>query len=336
MAEINARVLVTKESKQKIEAAPKGTLAPPIAYTRLIEAYEKNAYHQSCIDVRASNILGNGIADPAITAKLSAMSKKESFFSLLENTIKDFVIFGQAFWELPAKDEIVWMPAWTMYRNEKGWLQKTTAANIQFGEDEVFQFKSRSMRSSFYGSPDYVSILDTIDLVAIITSYNKLFFDNNAIPDSAMIVKGGTLSPTAEYEVQSFFRSKFKGYQNAHKMLYLPVPEGVDIKFEKLQSDLKDAKFQELRDSCIAEIIACHGVPPRLMSIAVAGQLGGGGETEGERKIFYQTRIKPAQNMLAGQLDSYFQKVHNMKTDITFEAFDYSDNAAESALRMLQ
>lgn len=329
-----SRLWVTKSSKQKEEVI-KGAITPPVAYQRLIDAYYNNAYHASCIDVKAINILGNGIKDQAIIKKLTELSKKDSVYTLLGKTIKDLRIFGNAFWETP-KDEIYHIPAWTMYKTENGWEQMVGKEKQSFKEDEIWQFKLGSMSSSFYGSPDYLSILGTIDLMGTITTYNNKFFENNAIPDFAIIVEGGSLSPEAENNIARFLRSKFRGIENSHKTLYLPVPMDVKVKFEKLQSDTKDMQFMELRKACIGEIISCHGIPPRLMSITVPGELGGGGESEGEKRIFFETRIKPEQNLFAGQLDDYFNKRLGMITDIEFEAFDYTDSTAEAVIKALK
>jgi len=264
------------------------------------------------------------------------MIKDDSIFSLLEKTIRDIVLFGNAFWETIV-DEIYHIPAWTMYRSESGWVQIVGNERVNYTLDDVWHFHTSSMLSSFYGSPSYLSILLSIELMATITKYNSNFFVNNGIPDFAIITEGGVLSPTAETNIQRFLRSHFKGYENAHKTLYLPVPEGMSVKFEKLQSDsLKDMQFMELRNACIAEIIACHGVPPRLMSIQIPGSLGGTGEAEGEKQIFYQTRILPMQNIFAGQLDAFFQQRLGKKTDIEFEPFDYSDSTSDLVLKALR
>lgn len=332
---MKARVWVTKASKGVVEE-PKGVISPPVSYEDLIAAYYGNPYHASAIDVKTINIIGNGIRDAGINSTLGAMCRGMSLYALLENTIRDLRIFGNAFWETP-KGEIYYIPAWTMYRTKSGWEQRVGTEKQGFGEDEIWHFRTPSMLSSFYGSPEYLSILPTIELMNTITTYNKNFFENNAIPDFAIITEGGMLSPVAENSIGRFLRSKFKGVENAHKTLYLPVPEGVKVKFEKLQSDnMKDMQFMELRKACIGEIISCHGVPPRLMSILVPGELGGGGETEGERKIFYQTRIKPLQNSFGGQLDSFFQQRLGQTTDIEFESFDYGDSTADTVLKALK
>lgn len=330
-----SKIWITKGSKRAVEVL-KGVINPPTPYADLIEAYYANAYHAGCVDVKAINILGNGLKDAGLSKTLSDMCIDSSLFMVLEKTIRDLVLFGNAFWETP-KGEIYHVPAWTMYRTDKGWQQVVGKEKVNYAEDEIWHFRTDSLQSSYYGSPGYLSILPAIELMGTITSYNKNFFKNNAIPDFAIVTEGGVLSPAVEQNIQRFLRNKFQGYENAHKTLYLPVPEGMKVKFEFLQGQgTKDMRFQELANSCIAEIIACHGVPPRLLGIQVPGKLGGGGETTGEMEIFYRTRIRPLQNVFGGQLDAYFRERLGKTTDVEFESFDYSESSAEIVMKALQ
>ncbi len=330
-----SKVWISKGSK-RAEEVVKGVISPPVSYERLIEAYYGNPYHASCLDVKAINILGEGLKDAALGKDLQERCIDSSLFVVLEKTIRDLLVFGNAFWETP-KGEIYHIPAWTMYRTEKGWVQIVGKERVNYALDELWHFKTESMQSSFYGVPGYLSILGSLELMSTITGYNRNFFSNNAIPDFAIVTEGGVLSPAVEQNIQRFLRNKFQGWENAHKTLYLPVPEGMKVRFEKLQAEgVKDMQFMDLKDSCIAEIIACHGVPPRLLGIQVAGKLGGASESQGEMEIFYRTRIRPLQNIFGGQLDAYFRERAGKSTDVEFASFDYSENSAELVLKALK
>lgn len=341
---VTAKVWITKsddvsekdaKSKSKqVKESSEGLIAPPVAYDKLIRAYYSNAYHASSIDVKAINILGNGLEDETVNKKLQEMSVGCSLHVLLEKTIKDFLLFGNAFWEL-AGNQIFHIPAWTMYRNSEGWLMKVEDRKVQYSLEDIWHFKADSLTSSFYGSVSYIPILPAIELMSSIWNYNKNFFKNNAIPDFAIIVEGGVLSPDAEYNISQFLRTNFGGEENAHKALYLPTPEGVKINFEKMQVD-RDMQFEKQDESCISQIIACHGVPPRLLGIHVQGKLGGASESTGEMEIFYRTRIAPLQNMFGGYLDSFFQERLGMKTDITFDSFNYEEDVASQVLSYMR
>lgn len=313
----------------------------PYDVQQLIEAYYHNAYHATCVNLKSICILGDGIENPDVTQRLRDCVREDSVFTLLQKTILDLRIFGDAFWEIVpvgASVEIYHIPAWTMSVGKSGgWSQELESGKVDFTEEQVWHFREPSLVSQIWGCPDYLPLIEdgTIDTLTAIKAYNKNFFKNNAIPDSIMFIKGGDLGPATETGLRRFFREKFQGVENAAKFCVAPVPEGVEIQLERLQITT-DGKFMELSDSLIAEVISCHGVPPRLAGIMIPGSLGGGGEAAGELKIFMQTRIKPLQNILGGQLDEFFTQIMGLKTDITFVPFDVLPSAAEDALNLLR
>lgn len=330
-------VWVFKQSSQKVNTV--GGNNKPYPVTELIEAYYNNAYHSSCINVKSICILGDGIEQEDVNNRLREMVRGDSVFTLLQKTILDLRIFGDAFWEIVdvgTGKEIYYIPSWTMNLNKDGkWIQEIDGQRVEFEEGQIWHFKESSMLSNIWGAPDYLPILDTIKLYQTITRYNVAYFQNNAIPDSILFIKGGDLGPATESGLRRFFRDKFRGIENAAKFCVAPVPEGVEIQLERLQGEQKEGKFLELKNNAMMEIVSCHGVPPRLASIMVPGSLGGGGEAVGELKVFLNTRIKPLQNIFGGQLDEFFREVIGIDTDISFSPFDIMPDAAETALNML-
>jgi len=313
----------------------------PYDVQELIEAYYQNSWHATCINLKSICILGDGIEDAEVVAKLTESVREDSLFTLLQKTILDLRIFGDAFWEIVrtgASIEIYHMPSWTVTAGKDGgWSQELGDSKVDFSGEQVWHFKEPSLVSQIWGAPDYMPLIadGALETIGTIKSYNRIYFKNNAIPDGILFIKGGDLGPATEAGLRRFFRDKFLGLENAAKFCVAPVPEGVEIQLEKLQ-DTKEGKFLELKDSLVAEIISCHGVPPRLAGIMVPGALGGGGEASGEMKIFLNTRIKPLQNIFGGQLDAFFNEVFDQRTDITFKAFDFLPSESEIALNMLK
>ncbi|HRS50752.1 MAG TPA: phage portal protein [Candidatus Cloacimonadota bacterium] len=313
----------------------------PYDVQELVEAYYRNSWHATCVNLKTICILGDGIEDEAAVAKLTECVREDSLFTLLEKTILDLRVFGDAFWEVVRSGgsvELYHMPSWTMERNPKGgWTQALPSGRVDFPEESVWHFREPSLLSQVWGSPDYMPLINdgTLAAISTIKSYNSNFFRNNAIPDGILFIKGGDVSPDTESGLRRFFREKFWGVENASKFCLAPVPEGVEVQLEKLQ-DHQDGKFLTLQDSLVMEIVSCHGVPPRLAGIMIPGSLGGGGEAAGELKIFLQTRIKPLQNIFGGQLDRFFMEVLQMQTDISFKAFDILPSEAESAIQFLK
>ena len=85
-----------------------------------------------------------------------------------------------------------------------------------------------------------------------------------------------------------------KGAENAFRALMLSIPfENATVKFEKLMADFRDMPFDKLTQATREEILAAHGVPPRLVGIVTAGQLGGAGEADGQLRNFIATKVEP-------------------------------------------
>lgn len=333
------RFWVIKSSKQPEKKKQDG--GRPYSVQDLIDAYYQNAYHARCINLKTVCILGEGIENPEVVNKLQEIVRQDSVFTLLQKTILDLRIFGDAFWEVVKTGtgvEVYHLPSWTVSAGKDGgWIQELGNKKVEFREQDVWHFMEPGMLSQIWGCPDYLPLIndETIDSISTIKTYNNNFFKNNAIPDGILFVKGGDIAPATQSGLQRFFRDKYRGVENAAKFCIAPVPEGVELQLERLQ-DTKEGKFMELKDSLIMEILSCHGIPPRLASILIPGSLGGGGEAAGELKIFLQTLIKPLQNILGGQLDSFFLEMLGMKTDISFKPFDVLPSEAETAMQFLK
>jgi|ADurb_Cas_03_Slu_FD_contig_61_1076984_length_7533_multi_3_in_0_out_0_8 capsid portal protein len=314
----------------------------PFDAQELMYWYYHSPYHSPCLNVKTICILGDGPSDPGVVEALKRCVRKDSVFSLLEKTIKDLRVYGNAFWErvqVTQQDlEIYHMLPATMSKDKKGnWVQKIGKKEKVFSEEQVWHFREPSLLPSVWGMPDYLPLINdnTLDLLAAMKLYNRNLFRNNAIPDGIMFIKGGDLSPATQSGLRSFFRQKFAGVDNAAKFCIAPIPEGVEIQLERLNM-ISDGKFLELRDAMVSEVVSCHGVPPRLAGIMVPGSLGGGGEASGELDIFLTTRIKPLQNVFGGLLDQFFKEVMGVDTDVSFIPFTVPRNSAQEALDLLR
>lgn len=314
----------------------------PFDVDTLVAAYYTNAYHSSCINLKTICILGDGPSSDEVNDLLKRSVRMDSVFTLLQKTILDLRIYGNAFWETVrlsgSEIEIYHLPAIGMDVDKKGrWVQRIGKEEVSYADDEIWHFREPSLLSSIWGAPDYLPLINdgTLETLSALKAYNKNFFRNNAIPDGILFIKGGDLGPATQSGLRSFFRQKYSGVENAAKFCVAPIPEGVEIQLERLQITT-DGKFMELRDALVSEVVSCHGVPPRLAGIMVPGSLGGSGEAGGELDIFLTTRIKPLQNVFGGQLDKFFQEVLGMHTDVSFVPFEIPRNAAAEALSILR
>jgi capsid portal protein len=330
----------TQASKSKALDLKDDEFNYPFEMDELTDAYTINPYHAECIEKKAINILGKGF-DKRIMDILEEVTPTDSAITLLLKTIKDYEMYGNAYWELPkvgSKRQIFHLPAQTMRKIKTGYRQTVNGESVDFNEDEVFHFKQATPLSTIYGAPSYLPILPDIRIIKRIKTYNERFFDNNAIPDYVYEIMGGAISPNAQYNVQSFFRQKFQGEERAHKLLVIPYKEGMSGKWTALQQR-EDASFLKLEQQCITNIIACHAVPPRLLSMVNTTAMGGSGETEGQMEIFFQTTIHPKQLVLSGQFGGLAKKypgIFGNNPDFTINPLVYNikeNTSVDSLLR---
>jgi len=199
---------------------------------------------------------------------------------------------------------------------------------------EMIHFQNYCNMSKYYGLPDWRGALPDIEVDYYSVRFNQKFFLNSAIPDLAIITEGGELDEDAEKEVRDFFQTSFKGIDNAHRTLYLPLKEeGVTVRFEKLAMDTKDidGSFDKLRARCRDNIVSAHGVPPRLVGIVASGQLGGGGEIHGQLKIFQEVTINPRQDLFEVKLKPVTQLM-GIESDWKFTEIDTKIQEKDSEL----
>jgi len=205
------------------------------------------------------------------------------------------------------------------------------------GKSEYLMLKSYHPKSLFYGLPDYIAALAAIVLDRSAVKFNIKRFDNNMVMEHIITVVGAAFGSGAKKDIKEFFTNNFAGIDNAGKSLLLEVDgrskNDVGIDVHKVSSEIKEGSYLELRKEIKEEIIAAHGVPPRLVGIAVPGQLGGSAEVKEQLRMFRDIVIKPRQRELEFIFNNFILRdafPANKKWKLKFETFDISD-AAEDA-----
>lgn len=344
---------VQKESAQT-EPQYEDEIARPVDASRgdLIEYYSSitgwNAYHARCLRIKADVTAGLGInwmLDDLKTVekRFSVVNERgESLRDVLGPVVLDFETTGNAYLEVVRGrggrvEELYHCPSATITHKRRGanvpFVYRNGMQKVEFPayregareENALVYFRNYTQVSRYYGLPDWRGAVPDIELDYYAALYNKNFFINSGIPDLAIIVNGGQFDEDTEKKVVDFFQQNLKGVENAHKTLYLPINDSeIEIKFEKLAMDMKnqDASFDKLRTRTRDNIVSAHGVPPRLVGIVAAGQLGGGGENQGQLKTFRETTIGPRQMMFKEKLAPVFREMFGSDLDWSFEQLD--------------
>lgn len=320
---------IEKEKRSLPPESGVGWINPPVPYRTIISCSAANGYHVRCIEIKSQCAVGAGIKAPKKTLDfLESISIEDTFTELMLKVAYDLMLFGNAFIEIEgqgSKLELYHVPAWTVYcKLDKSFIQTAAGQNINFdginseSPSRLLHFKSYSFLSSFYGLPSWFAILEALRLDKNMKLFLSSFFDNHALPDFIIFLKGAEFSEKAEAAIKAALEGN-KGVENAHKAMLLDAPfEDAEFKLEKLTPDIKSFELEKSYNANRDEIIGAHGVPPRLLGIVTSGQLGGGGEIQGQLDIFFKTTIIPIQNYIAARIRKYILIPAGMDADFEF------------------
>lgn len=274
-----------------------GVITPFFDLNKCKKLYYANTYHRLCINIKSR--LLSMVEETDLDNYLVGVKAKR----FLHKCTMDAEMYGNMFVEIAGTSK---------YKA----LYHLPAREARIGKNkEIFQVSGlkqipinaehlgyESPSSRFYGEPDYLASINKIFVNENIDLYNAAFFENGAIPRLAIVFKNSDPTEDQIDSVTSFLRTSYRGAGNAHKTLILSVPPNIDgsdpdVRFEKL-SESADLSFEKLVNLNRDEIVAAHGVPPRLVGIVNSGGWGGSGELMGQLHTFNEIHIKPKQEII--------------------------------------
>jgi PBSX family phage portal protein len=197
--------------------------------------------------------------------------------------------------------------------------------------NEVIHLKEYSPLNTFYGVPDIIAALTSLQGDQMAARYNIDYFENKAVPRYIITVKGAKLTPEAEDKLFRFFQTGLKG--QSHRTLYIPLPgdsEGSKIEFDMhpVENGVQEASFNEYRLRNRDDILMAHQVP--------LSKLGG---VDGGSIAAAMTQDRTFRDQVAKPLQEYVEKAINKiikeKTDIIqlkFKQVSLTDEIAESQI----
>jgi len=173
---------------------------------------------------------------------------------------------------------------------------KDAIDNVDEIANEIIPLTQYSWRSACYGLPEWLPALYSMFGDLKEQEYNIDFFVNYGVPAYALLITGSTLTDEVQEEVTKYFETQLKG--SSHKTLTLSTPTGVEMKFERLSVEAKEASFRMYRKDNRDTILTAHHVPPYRASIVEQGQLGGNVATETDR-IYLDSVVNPRQRAIS-------------------------------------
>lgn len=311
-----------------------GALWWPVPPLGLLQLYLHSPEHARAVHIKAAGAYGLGMEferDPD-AARFEGLCETGSA-DLFEGLGIDGQTYGND-WLETVRDgrrrllKLQRLPAVTMSRTKDGGhIQRIFDGDkervIRFAPDEARHFRAPCPSGGWYAYPSWMGAHGMMELAAAAVSYNQAFFNNSAIPEYAIITKGFELSDTQKDATRTFFRSEYKGLSSAHRTLYLHLPEKEhEIDFKRITADTKDADFLKLLDAARDRLPIAHGVPPRMLGIVTAGQLGGGSEVTAQLDLFEKLTLQPIRSKRLAQLQPILRELGIKPQDVRFRGLD--------------
>ncbi len=309
-------ILKMRESMPSDGEGLSGLVYPPVSLSRILDLTYSNAFHTQCIALKAEMSVGLEYEAPGNVERFleEITGDQDTFLDLLGMAAWDWECLGNGYFEIARSrkgqiGEIYHVHGQTVYASAVGnrlaeYVQETSGQVLfspfgaKDGRNELFHLKRYSPLSTWYGLPEWVACLEALRLDQEKKTFYAAFFRNFAVPALAVVLEGAEFDESIERKLQEGF-NQMKGAENAFRALLLSIPfENAEVKFHKLMADFKDMPFDKLTQATREEILAAHGVPPRLVGIVTAGQLGGAGEADGQLRNFVGTKIEPRSRFL--------------------------------------
>lgn len=320
-----------------------GCLLPPYNPSQILSYKALDATYQTCINIKVDTATGLGYSfgykDIDKETNIISLFKtpnrnfSDTISSILKNLYTDLELFDNGYLEFVKSGgmrSLYYLPAKDMYIKPK-----TDATGASMREVDKYMYipqgidnpikyepypvngktrdgihyclhiKRPSQENLFYGKPDTAHLFDLIRQSYLTDQYNINFFSNGGQPAWAVLITGGKLSKKSYDKIKQFIENNLKGVANAHKMLFLSVPnEKAQIKLVPLSKSI-DEQFITLNDKIQFKIALKCRVHPKLLGLSQGGNFGGGSAGITDLKLFMETVSRPEQNVLVEFINKF-------------------------------
>jgi capsid portal protein len=347
-----------------------GCIVPPYKQSDVLQYKKLDSTYQACLDIRSNTIVGNGYeirSDKVVpNSQLMKLIEEpndnigETFSSMLKNMFIDLDTFYNGYFEfvksggsralycVPAKDVFI-RP---LVRNGKvtriidkyvrieGMLVDEyepypSDGITKDGVHYMIHFKRASQDSVFYGSPDNAHLFDLIKQSYLSDQYNINFFSNGGQPSWAILITGGKISKAGHQKIKEFVENNLTGVSNAHKMLYLSVPqEKATIKLVPLSKSI-DEQFISLNEKTRLQIALKCRVMPKMLGISSGGNFGGGSAGMADLQLYIETVSRSEQQYINDVLNKFFKLEFGINPEFILNAMDISNEKDDAIIANL-
>ena len=320
--------------------ASEGLKQHPFKFSSVIQFKNANIHHSTCIETKVSSTVGLGFEKDATEEKLDPLCEI-STQDLLNESTEDFVQTGNGFIEvkrangkqivglhhLPCADchIVVEMQGrnmhyeinggkeggntlkWAKFGDLEGFLsRKDTIQGVDVENiSEVIHFRRSSSADPWYGFPDWISAVASIELVQCLHQHNFDFFLNRGVPEFLLFFTGTKIDDVSWEQLTEKLKAHI-GLGNSHKSSAFNLGTEIEITLHKLglESQNDGTQFSTMIDTLGMNIVSAHRVPPLLAGIQISGKLGATNELANALMAFQVLCIGPYQKTISTTLNN--------------------------------
>ena len=173
----------------------------------------------------------------------------------------------------------------------------SSALGGSIANSEIIHLRQPTNRSRFYGYPDYMAAVPSIELVQCMTQHEFDFYFNRGVPEFLMFLIGKNIGGCWT-KIETMLKAN-QGIGNSHKAqgVHIPGnPEETQVQIEKLaMEDAGNSGFSEKSGTLDMRIATAHGMPPQLANIALPGKMGAANEGPNAMLTFQMRKLGQAQ-----------------------------------------
>lgn len=195
--------------------------------------------------------------------------------------------------------------------------------------NDVLSLTFETAEDAYYGVPCYVSAIDSIKKVLKIDYANAESINNIVDPSLLLIVNGYAVSTDEMDEATAVLKGLKEKRSSAGIINF--GDKDANISVHNTGAGTLEGNYQTDKTAIALEIMALHGITPELFGVLTNGGISSGEKATGALKIFVQTVVRPAQEMLERLIMMFIKREFPAyKGDFKLNTIDLTDSLEDS------
>ena len=330
---------------------------PPINYADLPAYLYKSETHSACINFKHRNTVGKGFnfhnreaEDFYNKVKNKLNERNENLYDVISKMVYSFYNNGQAYLEVVgSKNDFnlynssptnfkallnkygnkVMFYAYDYTKREPKFIKAFYDGSPYFRF--LFSLRMPNDWSQFYGVPDWISAIQSIDTNYSIDTWIQSFVENSARFDFLLVTQGQQLNKQQEEKVKTVLTGA-KGVTNAGKGGYLNVDYDTKVQVVQLNA-VNHSSFFDGKGEYIQQIIQSHGLSSQSVGFSNGGNSIAGNEATGALRKDAETYITPMQIFIENNINKLFTQITGINPDFRFARMDVVSDKEKAVIR---